>query len=48
MWDAGEDWGSQSRVPARTIGIHMFSGAQPGDEKPYAKKLRQVVATIRE
>ena len=30
------------------IGIHMFSGAQPGDEKPYAEKLRQVVATIRE
>ena len=26
----------------------MFSGAQPGDEKPYAEKLRQVVATIRE
>lgn len=30
------------------IGIHMFSKAQPGDEKPYAEKLRQVVQTIRE
>ena len=30
------------------IGIHMFSGAQPGDEQPYAEKLRQVVATIRQ
>lgn len=30
------------------IGIHMFSKAQPGDEKPYAEKLRQVVQTIRD
>jgi sialate O-acetylesterase len=30
------------------IGIHVFAGAKPGDEKPYAEKLRQVVETIRE
>lgn len=30
------------------IGIHMFAGAKPGDEKPYAEKLRQVVQTIRD
>ncbi|MEI7781898.1 MAG: SGNH/GDSL hydrolase family protein, partial [Planctomycetota bacterium] len=30
------------------IGIHMFSKAQPGDEKPYAEKLRQAVQTIRD
>ena len=29
-------------------GIHMFSRAKPGDEKPYAEQLRKVVATIRE
>ena len=28
-------------------GIHNFAGAKPGDEKPYAEQLRQVVATIR-
>ena len=27
-------------------GIHNFSRAQPGDEKPYAERLRTVVATI--
>jgi lysophospholipase L1-like esterase len=30
------------------IGIHMFSGAKPGEEKPYAEKLRHVVQTIRD
>lgn len=30
------------------IGIHMFVQAKPGDEKPYAEKLRQVVQTIRD
>jgi lysophospholipase L1-like esterase len=30
------------------IGIHVFSKANPGDEKPYAEKLRQVVQTIRD
>lgn len=30
------------------IGIHMFAGAKPGDEKAYAEKLRHVVHTIRE
>ncbi|MCE9630585.1 MAG: hypothetical protein K8S94_07690 [Planctomycetia bacterium] len=30
------------------IGIHMFAGAKPGDEKAYADKLRQVVQTIRD
>ena len=29
-------------------GIHNFSRANPGDEKPYAEQLRKVVATIRE
>ena len=29
-------------------GIHNFSHAHPGDEKPYAEQLRTVVATIRE
>ena len=29
-------------------GIHNFANAKPGDEKPYAEQLRQVVATIRE
>jgi hypothetical protein len=29
-------------------GIHMFAGAKPGDEKPYAEQLKKVVATIRE
>jgi len=29
-------------------GIHNFSHANPGDEKPYAGQLRTVVATIRE
>ena len=29
-------------------GIHNFSHAQPGDEKPYAQQLRTVVATIRQ
>lgn len=28
-------------------GIHNFAGAKPGDEKPYAEQLRQVVAIIR-
>lgn len=28
-------------------GIHNFSHANPGDEKPYAEQLRKVVATIR-
>ena len=28
-------------------GIHNFSRAKPGDEKPYAEQLRKVVATIR-
>lgn len=28
-------------------GIHNFSRANPGDEKPYAEQLRKVVATIR-
>ena len=29
-------------------GIHNFSHAKPGDEKPYAEQLRTVVASIRE
>lgn len=29
-------------------GIHNFSRANPGDEKPYAEQLRSVVASIRE
>lgn len=29
-------------------GIHNFSRANPGDEKPYAEQLRKVVATIRD